>query len=125
MSRHGDISSSDGKCSVSMDMFSVLSLLVASFEIIPHICVTSPHRVHEDTVGVCVFQYKMPRLHTNEEVMENAKKICDIVKGVKKVSLLSASFAPFSTEKLPVGCLTVFVIILSSSFFFRDCLVWI
>ena len=36
-----------------------------------------------DTVGVCVFQYPMPRLHTNEEVMENAKKICDIVKGVK------------------------------------------
>lgn len=25
----------------------------------------------------------MPRLHTNEDVMENAKKICDIVKGVK------------------------------------------
>ena len=37
----------------------------------------------EDTVGVCVFQYPMPRLHTNEEVMENAKKICDIVKGTK------------------------------------------
>ena len=36
-----------------------------------------------DTVGVCVFQYPMPRLHTNEEVMENAKKICDIVKGTK------------------------------------------
>ena len=25
----------------------------------------------------------MPRLHTNEDVMENAKKICDIVRGVK------------------------------------------
>jgi amidase len=36
-----------------------------------------------DTVGACVFQYPMPRLHTNEEVTENAKKICEIVKGVK------------------------------------------
>ena len=27
-------------------------------------------------------QYPMPRLHTNEDVMENAKKICDIVKGI-------------------------------------------
>jgi len=36
-----------------------------------------------DTVGVCVFQYPMPRLHTTEQVIENAKNICDIVKGVK------------------------------------------
>lgn len=37
----------------------------------------------DDTVGVCVFQYPMPRLHTTDEVMENAKKICDIVRGTK------------------------------------------
>lgn len=36
-----------------------------------------------DTVGVCVFQYPMPRLHTTDEVHANAKKICDIVKGTK------------------------------------------
>ena len=36
-----------------------------------------------DTVGVCVFQYPMPRLHTTEQVIENAKKICEIVKGTK------------------------------------------
>jgi amidase len=36
-----------------------------------------------DTVGVCVFQYPMPRLHTVEEVMNNAKKLCDIVRGTK------------------------------------------
>lgn len=36
-----------------------------------------------DTVGVCVFQYPMPRLHTMEDVMKNADKLCEIVKGVK------------------------------------------
>ena len=37
-----------------------------------------------DAVGVCVFQYKMPRLHTHEEIMENVKRICSLVEGTKK-----------------------------------------
>ena len=36
-----------------------------------------------DTVGTCVFQYKMPRLHTKEEVMANVKNICELMIGAK------------------------------------------
>jgi len=36
-----------------------------------------------DTVGVCVYQYKMPRLHTQEDIMANVAKICGIVRGTK------------------------------------------
>mmetsp|Transcript_3365 Transcript_3365/g.11149 ORF Transcript_3365/g.11149 Transcript_3365/m.11149 type:complete len:359 (-) Transcript_3365:417-1493(-) len=37
-----------------------------------------------DTVGVCVFQYGMPRLHTRDDIVANCKRICDLVKGAKR-----------------------------------------
>ena len=37
----------------------------------------------KDTLGIAVVNYKMPRMHTKEEIMANCENIANYIKGLK------------------------------------------